>query len=130
MNILPHHPIFYFPSTSSLSLYLGKAAELQYPTIAPPGSVYRQNFSIEEPLGATSTLMSSHDVIPSVLDLLPTTSSMKDAYTMGMRSVSVEFCVGMVQYTYCYHFAKVRSYDLAFVDMCSIPLYYRLDSSS
>lgn len=123
-------PHLLFSADFFSKLVFGKAAELQYPTIAPPGSVYRQNFSIEEPLGATSTLMSSHDVIPSVLDLLPTTSGMKDAYTMGMRSVSVEFCVGMVQYSYCYHFAKVRSYDLAFVDMCSIPLYYRLDSLS
>ena len=123
-------PHLLFSADFFSKLVFGKAAELQYPTIAPPGSVYHQNFSIEEPLGATSTLMSSHDVIPSVLDLLPTTSGMKDAYIMGMRSVSVEFCVGMVQYSYCYHFAKVRSYDLAFVDMCSIPIYYRLDSSS
>ena len=120
-------PHLLFSTDFFYQLVFGKAAELQYPTIAPPGSVTRQNFSPEEPHGAVSTLMSSHDVIPNVLDLLPTTSGMEDAYAVGMRSVSVEFCVGMVTYSFLYHFAKVRCYELAFVDMCSTSLYYRLD---
>jgi hypothetical protein len=120
-------PHLLFSADFFSKLVFGKVTELQFPTIAPPGSVTRQDFSLEEPHGAASTLMSSHDVIPNVLDLLPTTSSMKHAYAMGMRSVSLEFCVGVVQYSFCYHFAKVRNYELAFVDMCSFPLYYRLD---
>ena len=114
---LPQH---LFSTTFFSKLLFGQSAKLQYPTIAPPGSVTSQNFSIEEPHSASSTLMTLLNVIPSVLDLLPTTSAMKDAYALGMRSVSVEFCVGMV---------SLYKGKIAFVhsDMCSIALYYRLD---
>jgi hypothetical protein len=88
-------------------LVFGEVAELQYPTIAPPGSVSSQSFSVEEPHSAAATLMSSLDVIPSVQDLLPTTSGMEDAYARGMRSVLVKFYMDKVEHSYCYHFTKV-----------------------
>jgi hypothetical protein len=96
-----------FSATYFSKLLFGQAAELQYPCIAPPGSVTSQKFSVEEPQGTAATLMSLLNVIPSVQDFLPTTSAMKDAYALGMRSVSVEFCMGMVEYNFCYHFTKV-----------------------
>jgi hypothetical protein len=121
---LPQH---LFSATFFSKLLFGQAAELQYPTIAPPGSVTSQNFFVEEPHSASSTLMSSLDVIPSVLDLLPTTSAMEDAYASGMRSVSVEFCVGMVEYSFCYHFTKVRCCIHLFRSVLNYLILYRLD---
>jgi hypothetical protein len=101
---LPH---LTFSANYFSKLVFGQAAELQYPTIAPPDSIISQDFSTEEPHSEAATLVSPLDIIPSVHDLLPTTSTMEDAYAQGMRSVSVKFCVGMVEYSCCYHFMKV-----------------------
>ncbi|KAF8805823.1 hypothetical protein BYT27DRAFT_7103594, partial [Phlegmacium glaucopus] len=90
-------------------LLFGQAAALQYPTIAPPGAVTSQKFSTEEPKSAIATLVLPLDIIPSICDLLPTTSAMEGAYAEGMRSVLVEFCMGGDEYGYCYHFRKIRS---------------------
>ena len=84
-----------------------ETAELQYPTIAPPGAVTSQKFLTEEPAGEVATSVSPLDVIPSIWDLLPTTSAMEGAYMGGMRSVLVEFCMDGNEHSYCYHFSKV-----------------------
>jgi hypothetical protein len=101
---LPHLP---FSNDYFSKLVFGQAAEIQYPTIAPPGSVTSQNFLTEEPHGAVATLVSPLDIIPSIDDLLATTSAMEDAYAQGLRSVFVEFRLGGDTYSHCYHFTKV-----------------------
>ena len=88
-------------------LTLGETAELQYPTIAPPGAVTSQKFLTKELDGEVATSVLPLDVIPSIWDLLPTTSTMESAYKHGMRSVLVEFCTDGNQYSHCYHFSKV-----------------------
>ena len=85
----------------------GETAELQYPTIAPPGAVTSQKFLTEEPEGVVATSVLLLNVIPSICDLLPMTLAMEGAYMDGMRSVLVEFCVDGNEYSYCYHFSKV-----------------------
>jgi len=84
-----------------------ETAELQYPTIAPPGAVTNQKFLTEEPAGEVATSVLPLDVIPSIWDLLPTTSAMEGAYMGGMRSVLVEFHMDGNEYSYRYHFSKV-----------------------
>jgi hypothetical protein len=96
-----------FSSSYFSNLVFGQAAKLRYPTIAPPGAVTSQKFSTEEPQSAVATSVSPLDVIPSICDLLPTTSAMEGAYAEGMRSVLVEFHMGGDDYSYCYHFTKV-----------------------
>jgi len=96
-----------FSASYFSNLVFGQAAELRYPTIAPPGAVMSQKFSTEELQSAVITLVSMLDVIPSICDLLPTTLAMEGAYAEGMRSVLVEFHMGSDDYSYCYHFTKV-----------------------
>ena len=103
-SLLPHLP---FSTDYFSKLIFGQATEIQYPTIAPPGSVTSQNFSNEEPHGAVATLVLPLDVIPSIDDLLATTSAMEEAYAQGLRSVFVEFHLGGDTYSHCYHFTKV-----------------------
>jgi hypothetical protein len=121
---LPH---LSFSADYFSKLVFGQAAELQYPTIAPRGSVTSQDFSTEEPQSAAATLMSPLDVIPSVHDLLPTTSTMEDAYAQGMRSVSVNFRVGMVEYSYCYHFTKVWACTICLICILTVLTPYTID---
>ena len=102
---LPHLP---FSANYFSKLVFGRAAELQYPTIAPPGAVTSQKFSTEEPTHSAATLVSPLDVIPSICDLLLTTLAMEGAYAEGMRSVLVEFQINDDEYCYCYHFMKVQ----------------------
>jgi len=101
----PHLP---FSANYFSNLVFGQAAELQYPAIAPPGAVTSQKFSTEEPTHTAATLVLVLDVIPSICDLLPTTSAMEGAYAEGMRSVVVEFQINDKEYCYCYHFMKVQ----------------------
>ncbi|KIJ93310.1 hypothetical protein K443DRAFT_80373, partial [Laccaria amethystina LaAM-08-1] len=89
-------------------LMFGETAELQYPTVAPPGAVTSQKFLTEKPEGEVASSVLPLDVIPSIWDLLPTTSAMEGAYMGGMRSVLVEFCMDGNEYSYCYHFSKIR----------------------
>jgi hypothetical protein len=102
---LPHLP---FSADYFSKLLFGQAAELQYPAIAPPGAVTSQKFSTEEPTHIAATLVFPLDVIPSICDLLPTTSAMEGAYAEGMRSVLVKFQINNEEYCYCYHFMKVQ----------------------
>lgn len=102
---LPHLP---FSANYFSKLVFSQAAELQYPAIAPPGAVTSQKFLTEEPTNTAATLVSPLDVIPSICDLLPTTSAMEGAYAEGMRSVLVEFQINNNEYCCCYHFMKVR----------------------
>ena len=121
----PHLP---FSNDYFSKLIFGEAAEIQYPTIAPPGSVTSQNFSTEEPHGAVATQVSPLDIIPCIDDLLATTSAMEDAYAQGLRSVFVEFRLGGDTYSHRYHFTKVY----LFVSICSLYhltlLHHRFDS--
>jgi hypothetical protein len=88
-------------------LSFSQAAELQYPTIAPPGSVTAQHFTEDVPQSASGTLVTPYEVLPDILDLLSTSTDMESAYLNGMRSVVVDFTVCDVAYIYCYHFSKV-----------------------
>lgn len=101
------HPSQRTTSPNSYSVRLA-AAKLRYPAIAPPGAVTSQKFSAEEPTHTAATLVLLLDVIPSICDLLPTTSAMESAYAEGMRSVVVEFQINDEEYCYCYHFMKVQ----------------------
>ena len=103
--LLPHLP---FSVNYFSKLVFSQAAELQYPAIAPPGAVTSLKFLTEEPTHTTATLVSPFNVIPSICDLLPTTSAMEGAYAEGMRSVLVEFQINDDEYCYCYHFMKVQ----------------------
>ena len=82
---LPHLP---FSTDYFSKLIFGQAAEIQYPTIAPPGSVTSQNFSTEEPHGAVATLVSPLDIIPSIdVPVLMTSWPLLQPWRRPMRRV-------------------------------------------
>jgi hypothetical protein len=56
----------FFSADYFSKLVFGQAAKLQYPTIAPSGSVTSQNFSTKEPRSDAATLVLLLDIIPDV----------------------------------------------------------------
>ena len=103
-SLLPH---LRFSASFFSKLMFSETANLQYPTVAPPGTVISQEFLTEEPEDVAATSVLLLDVIPSLCDLLPMTSAMEGAYMDGMRSVLVKFCMDRNKYSQCYHFSKV-----------------------
>jgi hypothetical protein len=64
--------------------------DLQFPLIAPPGTIQSFAFEPEVPLTAASTLILPDEVIPPLTDLAPILNRLEEEYICGNRSVKVQ----------------------------------------
>lgn len=88
-------------------LTIAKLAALEFPTLAPEGSVTLTEFLPEVPRSAAATVIRPNEILPNYADLVGVTRHLTSEYQNGMRAVRVTFQYLEIEYCYIYHFSKV-----------------------
>jgi hypothetical protein len=101
------NPLSTYSSHYFNNLTFKSVSSVDYPEIAPPGSVSQWYFHAEVPGSGQATVIMPREIIFHVDDLLPLIREMEDAYENGSRSVSIEASVHGENMYKTYHFAKV-----------------------
>lgn len=89
-----------------------QAIGLNYPLIAPAGSVSAHIFSSDIPFTMDTVNVMPNEVVPHVDDILPIIQAAREAYnsTRVHRSVHVQLTVDGMDTDFIYHFSKVCTY--------------------
>jgi hypothetical protein len=98
------------PYFSTLSFQ--EATGINYPTIAPRGSVVSWFFVDEIPLSQDTIYILPDDCVPHIEDLLPIICEAEKAFSSHQHAVYINICTDEVQTDYLYHFSKVSPQHL------------------
>jgi hypothetical protein len=89
------------------SLTFQEATGINYPTIAPQGSVISWVFVHEIPLLPDAIYVLPNDLVPHVEDLLPIICEAEEAFSSHQRAVYIHISTDQIQTHYLYQFSKV-----------------------
>ncbi|KAG1811319.1 hypothetical protein EV424DRAFT_1327683, partial [Suillus variegatus] len=90
------------------SITFNNALSLEFPEIAPAGSISRWCFDLDIPGSAVATVILPSEVALHSDDLQPIIQQMEDAFSKGARSVSIEAIINGQPISRTYHFTKIR----------------------
>jgi len=90
------------------SLTFDEATGINYPVIAPLGSVISWVFVDISPSSADTCQVLADDVVPHINELLPIIQEAQKAYDPHKRSVYIHISTNGIETNYLYHFSKVR----------------------
>ena len=99
------------PSAYSLSYFnsltFWEASGINYPPLAPLGSVISWVFVDNIPISADTCQVMPDDIVPHIDELLTIIREAHKAYTWGKHAVYIHILTNEQQTNYLYHFSKV-----------------------
>ena len=89
------------------TLTFQEATGINYPTIAPRGSVISWVFEDKIPVSPDAIYVLPNDLVPHIEDLLPIIREAEEAFSSHQRAVYIRISMDQIQTHYLYHFSKV-----------------------
>ncbi|KAG0706374.1 hypothetical protein DFH29DRAFT_1023662 [Suillus ampliporus] len=89
------------------SITFGNAVPLEFPEIAPAGSVSCWCFDLDVPGSAIATVILLGEIVLHLDDLQPIIQDMEEAFSKGARSMSIDVIINGQSISQVYHFTKI-----------------------